>query len=37
VGGLFRGDLGKRAVWWWPWAGRVLGLRGTVVIGRHRD
>ena len=31
-GALF-GDLGKRAIGWWAWAGRIL--RGTVVVGRH--
>ena len=27
------GDLGKRAIWRWAWAGRVLS--GTVVVGGH--
>lgn len=27
------GDLGKRTIWRWAWAGRVLS--GTVVEGGH--
>jgi len=30
-------DFGKRAVWWWAGAGRVLRLRWTIIVSRHLD